>query len=953
VSGTTRYIVAAAALGAVLLLTAFGVLGLTQPEPAATPAAPAPAESAAAGPSFVIRAKAVYPVTAAAPGPLTPGTIIVRDGRIEAVGTDLDIPADLPVIDLPDEVICPGFVSAGSALAGRHRGDESVSGAYHALDAFDNYYDYRPTLARGTTTAHLDPGEHRLVSGVGAVVKLAGDPEQRVLVPEADLTITLGTFDPPPLFKPPFYASSDVAIEPAQRQRPDSRLGQFLELEERIAAANAAAADPAAAVEAPFNVHTQAFSEAWTAKLPLRFQVRRAADIAGALRFIAEQGRPAYLVGLTEADRLPEALWAARVPVVVRVEETYEQPGRDIGRHPNALAPALDTAGQLAPGPLAIALAGRSGDRDEDLRMVARLAVRGGMSAEQALAAITRTPAEILGVDERVGSLAPGRDADLLVLTGAPLDISSHVRRVYVGGRMVFEAPQREALVIKAGTVWVGDGTVLQDGAVLIEDGKIQAVGHRVPHPPSARVIDAGPDGFLTPGFIDSLGHLGLEGDRSGAGPDMKLPRVLATAGSDFLRVARAGVTTVLLTPYAFPDNGARLTAIKTYGFSREDLVAREVTGLRFSLRGRDPLTGLGSLRGALDAAKKYDEQWKKYQEELAKWEKARAEGKTAKPKEKEETVVEGGKEDPITGTWEVTLSGDPLPETVTTTMTLKLTGDTIEGRVLEPGGSEEVELTGTLNGKEVTLEITVPDSPVGNPVVRAALDREDHMTGTLTIANYAIQFEATRTDKSDVEFKVTRRRQRSKDGRPLPPRVNESLEPYRPLLAGQIPAVVDVSSAGEIAAAIKLFIEENKLPLVLLGADDAADVMDRLVACKDKLGVIVSPVLVTERERRPYWPVIDLSRHGIPVALRSGGEDRARNLPLMGLYAVAEGLGGDVALRALTIDAAKMYHLDDRLGSLQPGRDADVLIFQGHPFDTGSRLERVVISGREVPHEK
>jgi imidazolonepropionase-like amidohydrolase len=181
---------------------------------------------------------------------------------------------------------------------------------------------------------------------------------------------------------------------------------------------------------------------------------------------------------------------------------------------------------------------------------------------------------------------------------------------------------------------------------------------------------------------------------------------------------------------------------------------------------------------------------------------------------------------------------------------------------------------------------------------------------------------------------------------------VDEALEPLRPLLAGDIPAVVEVGSAGEIAAAVKFFVDEEKLPLVLLGAEASADVADTLVARKDAVGVIVPPQLMRQRARRPYHQVVDLSRRGLRVALQSGREDGARNLPLMGFYAVQQGLGGDAALMALTIDAARMYKLDDRVGSLEPGKDGDVLIFSGHPFDTGSRLQRVIVNGYEVPDE-
>ena len=592
------------------------------------PAATQPARPAVAnGPSgsFILRAKAIYPVTAAQPGALERGTIIVQDGKIVAVGgRDLPIPAalaQLPVIELRDSVVCPGFVSAASSLAGQHAGAPSVSAAYRAADAYDTYAEHTGSLSRGTTTVHLDPGEHRLVSGIGAVVKLAGPAEQRVLRRAADVCVTFGVFNPPPLGRAPFYASSDQPIEPFEHQRPDSRAGQFLELEERIAAAESA--DPsntpgsesktrsenqtgtnpaAAAVAQPphvtrqpddklvnvpgpmFDPHSAAFAEAWRAKLPLRVQVRRATDIAGTVEFVQRlnaggRGRPAYLVGLTEGDELPGALLNAGLPLVVRVERSFRLPGANVGEDPTALEPLLTvpagvanaaagqptaigqekaTGREKAPalGAVQLALAGAAGDRGEDLRMAAILALRGGLPREQALAAISRVPAEILGVDAQVGSLAPGKDADLVVLTGDPLDVNASVERVYVSGQPVFAAPgtagqtpldtaasqpARRPLVIRGGTIWTGAGAVLHDGSLLIEDGKIQAVGQRVPTPPFAQIVDAGPDAYVVPGFIDAYGHLGLHGDQVTAGPELAPHRAIVAANLEALFIHLTG----------------------------------------------------------------------------------------------------------------------------------------------------------------------------------------------------------------------------------------------------------------------------------------------------------------------------------------------------------------------------------------------------------------------------
>jgi imidazolonepropionase-like amidohydrolase len=792
------------------------------------------------------------------------------------------------------------------------------------------------------------------VSGTGAVVKLAGPRDRRVLSAAADLTITLGAFDPPVLVDRPYRASADVAIPPATMQRPDSRLGQFFELDEQIAAARAWLADPDAHRRERYNMHIRAFAEAWAERRLLRIQVRRVEDVQHVLDWLdglaGDDGpRAAYLIGLTEAGQLDAELFRQDVPLVLRVEQHYRHPTWNVGTHPDALDPQPDSAGRLGHAGAPLVLAGPLGDRAEDLRMAALIAMRGGMPAAQALAAITRVPAEILGVAERVGSLAPGRDADLLILSGDPLATGTCVQRVYVDGLLAFERPAADALVVRGGTLWVGNGSEIRDGELLIEDGCIAAIGRRVPHPPGARIVDAGPDAFITPGFIDAYGHLGLRGDQTQVGPDVPLHRAIGVPDATFERVAQAGVTTVMLAPYR-GANGARLTAIKTRGQDRAQLVARELGGVRFSFMVGDPVSDIGRLKSALEAGKQYVAAWAKYEEELAQWKKGElAKSEAPKPADK---PAEQKRDDPITGTWEATLAGEPLPEPVSLTVRLRLSGNKIEGRTTDPGGSgEDVELTGTLDGENVTLEIE-QETPVGKPIIKAVLDREDHMTGFVEIAQFQIAFGATRVDRAVAEFKVKRRKPKRDDGRPDPPDVDENLEPYRPLLAGKVPAVVDVETAAQIDAVLKLFVDEYKLPLILRGARDAADVADELVARRDKLGVIVAPDLAGWRSGRMYHPVVDLGRRGVPVALQSDREDGARNLPLMGLYAVQQGLGGDAALRALTCDAARIYKLDDRVGTLEPGRDGDVLIFDGHPFDAGRQLRRVIIRGQEVPHE-
>lgn len=874
-------------------------------------------------------------------------TLVVRNGKIVSVGRGVGVPADLPLIHLPDAILCPGFVSAACNVAGIHQGDQTVSGAYHAVDAYDRYGLHARLLAGGVTTAHLDPGGHRLVSGVGAVVKLGGPADQRILQSASDLSVNLDAFNPPPLTSMPFYASSDEGILPAELQRPRSRMGRFAELRERIGFIGG---------ETPlaprgFDYHNDCFSDAWRAGLPLRVQARRAADILAGADFLKKNGRQGYLVGLAEGDRVVEELLATRLALVLRLEREFRFPGPDLGPQADVMRDDLEVAAALERPELRLALAGGDSNWDHP-QMVGLLARRGGMSANQALASLTRIPAEILGIADRLGSLEPGKDADFLVLSGPPLEVGSSVLTAYIAGRPVFEAPHSgpDRVLIKAGTVWVGDGQQFRDAELLIEDGRIKAVGSRVPSPPFTRMIDAGPNSFVTPGFIDAHSHLGLAGDMTVAGPELPVHETIGTAGREFVRVARAGVTTVLLSAYKVSGNGGRVSAVKTAGESRSDRVVREIAGLKLDLSNLDPAAATDSLKQLIERGKKYAEQWTQYYEALKKWEADRAAGVTTKPaKAAEEVVVEAGKVDPITGTWDFRVSGGPLPEAVHGTLRLKLTGTQIEGRATVPMAEEEAVLKGSLDGDRVRLEFE-EDTEVGKPMIEATLDREDHMQGQLKLgALFALDFDATRVSKEPVEFKVSRKK-RSKDGRPVPPKLDEALEPLRPILAKEAPLVIRVRDASQAEAALKLLVDEHQLPVVLLNADEVSDLGEKLTQRGENLGVVAPPEPLRMRKDRPYNQAADLAGRGVKVSLQSDGEDAARNLPLVALWSVQQGFGADDALRSLTSNAARMFKLDDRIGTLAPGKDADLLIFSGHPFDAGSRLLRVFVNGKEPP---
>ena len=126
-----------------------------------------------------------------------------------------------------------------------------------------------------------------------------------------------------------------------------------------------------------------------------------------------------------------------------------------------------------------------------DLRFAAGVAMRGGLPAAAGLRAITLTPAEILGVNARVGSIAFGKDADFTIFNGPPLDMTSSVVATWIAGEVAWKAHESAAVVLEVDELHLGDGHVLAPGQVLMSGGKIVEVGRKVAHPRGATVVHA------------------------------------------------------------------------------------------------------------------------------------------------------------------------------------------------------------------------------------------------------------------------------------------------------------------------------------------------------------------------------------------------------------------------------------------------------------------------------
>jgi imidazolonepropionase-like amidohydrolase len=174
-------------------------------------------------------------------------------------------------------------------------------------------------------------------------------------------------------------------------------------------------------------------------------------------------------------------------------------------------------------------------------------------------------------------------------------------------------------------------------------------------------------------------------------------------------------------------------------------------------------------------------------------------------------------------------------------------------------------------------------------------------------------------------------------------------LEALRPVLRGEIPLAIQANRASDILAAIRL-AEEFKLKLVLLGAAEGWMVAGELA--KKKIPVVVKPLTNIpsfDGLGASLENAARLQRAGVVVVLSSFDTHNARNLRQEAGNAIANGLDREAALRAVTLDAARTWNIADRTGSIETGKDADLVIWTGDPFELTSSAERVFIRGAEM----
>ena len=154
-------------------------------------------------------------------------------------------------------------------------------------------------------------------------------------------------------------------------------------------------------------------------------------------------------------------------------------------------------------------------------------------------------------------------------------------------------------------------------------------------------------------------------------------------------------------------------------------------------------------------------------------------------------------------------------------------------------------------------------------------------------------------------------------------------------------------SNRGPAIRDVVELMEKEKISYLLTGCDDLLD--DASLLNGNKPGIVVGPEVVVEEDGDLVNVASTFADHGLPILFGSGNCEGTQFLPLHVAYAVRYGLSPQDALKGLTLWAAQAFHLEDRVGSLEKGKDADLVVFSGNPFEPQSRVLLVICNGQVV----
>lgn len=831
-------------------------------------------EAAQDAPVVTIRGATVFTVTR---GTIPNGVVVMRGGRISAVGgPGTTIPPGAEIVDAAGRFVTPGLIDAHShiAAASINEGGTTVSSMTGILDVLDptDVNIYRD-LAGGLTVANVLHGSANPIGGGNAVIKLRwGAVRPRDLLLEGampGIKFALGENPKRP----------GAGAQATPRRYPATRPGVEYVIRDAFTRAKA--------YQKQWHAYETARKANPSLAPPRRdLQLDPLVEILEGRRLVHAHGYRAdeHLMLLRLAEE-----FGFKVATLQHVVEGYKF-ADEIAAHGAGASTWSDWwVGKIEAEdsmPYNAALMVRRGvlvsinsDSAEHARRLNTEAAKtvhwGGLTEDEALSLVTINPARQLRIDNRVGSLEPGKDADVVIWNRHPLSTYAIVDQVYIDGRVAYDreaderrlteersektrlvaaerrpagtpdtpqlspggpipAPPQPALApvpasgpsvaIVNARIHTMTGPAIERGAILIRGGVIARIeAGTVPPPEGAQVIDAR-GGEVYPGFIDARTTIGIAEPGAGGFDDVRemlevnaavKAQVAYKADSDAIAVARVnGVTSVAVVP-AGGLVGGQVAVMNLDGWTWEEATLKPVAGVSVqfpTLASR----GFGPQQGP---ARKYE------------------------------------------------------------------------------------ELKRERDGRLRTLE---------DVLARAR-------------AYARVPASERRTDWN--------------------------LEALVPVVEGRQPLFVQANAESDIRDAVA-FGDRARVRVVITGGLEAP-LAGALLKERNVPVVLGSVLTLPAREdahhAATYRAAGELAKAGVRFAFGSGGYTNVRLIPYEAGISVAWGLSREQALRAITVDAAEILGVADRVGTLEPGKLANLAIWQGDPLEIRTPVPRVFIAGRDV----
>ena len=371
---------------------------------------------------IAIKADRVDTVTS---GVIENGIIVITDGKIKAIGNDVEIPETAEVINVSDKTIFPGLVNPSSriGLSQPATGGPASNPHYRVVDELYPHQDqYKRILGAGFTTIGLLPGEKGFVryysgygymfggrspstgiAGQGAIIRPIGQDPEEMIVAESGFVMI------------------------------------HFQANDKVKKVITSALDSVKSKKSSTDPKVQPLINALQGKVPTFVLCNSPGEVLHLLKLLEPYDKMRLVLAeCNETYRVTKELVKGKIPVVLPAQIEFESNTRNRINVPRILAEAEI---KIALRPEFDNVAGH----EDFLRKVAEL-VKSGLNREIARKAITIHPAEMLGVDYRLGSLQVGKDANLLILSGNPLDVGTKIEKVMIEGKIVHEAPLGETI---------------------------------------------------------------------------------------------------------------------------------------------------------------------------------------------------------------------------------------------------------------------------------------------------------------------------------------------------------------------------------------------------------------------------------------------------------------------------------------------------------------------------